>query len=220
MINDHLSLEALGDYTDDLLAPAARAAADRHLAGCAACAEQLAELRTLLASSRTLPPLAPPPDLWNEIRATIVAPKRSAATSRWSHRGFLAAAAVLLVVASSSLTAVIMRQRTPAIGTNASAPAVAPRVVALPPSMAAIEAQYVGTASELADALAAQRSKLAPATLAKVEASLRIIDDAIAEARRALAEDPANRTLLDIFAANYQQKLGLLRRAAELPSST
>jgi hypothetical protein len=90
----------------------------------------------------------------------------------------------------------------------------------LPAAMRAIEADYAGTATELADALALQRPKLSPATVAKVEASLRVIDDAIAEARRALAQDPANRTLLDIFSANYQQKLELLRRAAELPAST
>jgi hypothetical protein len=174
----------------------------------------------LLESSRALPPMAPPPDLWNDIRATIVAPKRATATSWWLQRGFLAAAAVLLIVASSTITAVVMRQRAPASLVSASAPEVAPTVVPLPASMAAIEAGYLGTATELAEALAAQQSKLAPATVAKVEASLRVIDEAIAEARRALAQDPANRTLLDIFSANYQQKLELLRRAAELPAST
>jgi len=219
-MNDHLPLETLSDYTDDLLTPAARAAADRHLARCVACAEQLEQLRAVLASSRALPPMAPPPDLWNDIRATIVAPTSRATTSWWLQRGFLAAAAVLLVVASSTITAVIMRQHAPATSASAAAPAVTPRAMALPASMAAIEAEYIGTATELAEALAAQRSKLAPATVAKVEASLHVIDEAIAEARRALAEDPANRTLLDIFSANYQQKLELLRRAAELPAST
>jgi anti-sigma factor RsiW len=221
VINDHLSLEALSDYTDELLARGARAAAERHLTSCAACAGELAELRTLLASSRALPDMTPPPDLWNDIRASLVAPtRRPTVTSWWLQRGFLAAAAVLLIVVSSTITAVIMRQRTTVIPETRAAVAVSPTSVSLPASMAAIEAEYVGTAAELAEALAAQRSKLAPATVAKVEASLRVIDDAIAEARRALAEDPANRTLLDIFSANYQQKLQLLRRAAELPAST
>jgi hypothetical protein len=53
-----------------------------------------------------------------------------------------------------------------------------------------------------------------------VEASLRVIDDAIDEARHALAADPANLDLLDLLAASYERKLELLRRANELPPST
>jgi hypothetical protein len=220
--SEHLSLETLSDYTDDLLTLADRDAVERHLASCVACAGQQSGLRTLLEASRALPPMAPPPELWGDIRTTIVdhrLPRRPTSTSWWQQRGLLAAAAVLLVVASSAVTATIMRQRAPAAGASTQAP-VATAVPSLPASMRAIEADYVGTATELRDALAAQRSQLAPATIVKVEASLRVIDDAIAEARRALVQDPANRTLLDIFSSNYRQKLELLRRAAELPAAT
>jgi hypothetical protein len=129
----------------------------------------------------------------------------------------LAAAALLLVAVSSAVTALLMRRSV------APAPSVAqsqPAPVALPASLQAVEAGYDLTARELAATLAQRRTSLAPATIAKIEESLRVIDRAIAEARQALAEDPANRTLVDLFSSNYERKLELLRRAAELNSTT
>ena len=85
-----------------------------------------------------------------------------------------------------------------------------------PPPARSIDAGYAVAIRQLDEALAQRRAELDPATIAKVEASLNVIDVAIAEARRALADDPANRTLLDILAANYEHKVELLRRANEL----
>jgi anti-sigma factor RsiW len=223
VISEHSSLETLSDYVDDVLAPPDRGAVDLHLATCDVCAGRLAELRSLLAASHALPAaIEPPPDLWSDIHSAIVGrveARRPPGRHWWERRGLLAAAALLLVAASSAVTAVVVRQRTPGIAVAPPVVAAVP-AVALPAAMRAIEADYLGTASELANALAAQRPKLSPSTVAKVEASLRVIDDAIAEARRALVEDPANRILLDIFSSNYERKLELLRRAAELPAST
>jgi hypothetical protein len=60
---------------------------------------------------------------------------------------------------------------------------------------------------------------LSPATVRVVERSLATIDTAIAEARAALASDPANRSLVEILSANYERKVELLQRATELSSS-
>ena len=61
---------------------------------------------------------------------------------------------------------------------------------------------------------------LAPSTVATVERSLRIADSAIAEARSALEQDPANRVLGELFVSNYERKIDLLRRATELAPRT
>jgi hypothetical protein len=53
-----------------------------------------------------------------------------------------------------------------------------------------------------------------------VERSLHVADAAIAEARDALARDPANGLLAEIFASNYERKIDLLRRATELAPRT
>ena len=219
---DHVDFERLSDFADESLPAPERARVQAHLVDCASCANRLGVLRHLLGAASALPAdVAPPGELWSGIHARIVAqakptPVAPRARLRGARPWLLAAAAVVLVVVSSTITAVVMKSTSDG---TAPAPAAAP-VVMLSPAARSVEADYARTASELADALAAQRGRLDPATIAKVEASLRVIDDAIEEARRALAGDPANLTLLDILSANYERKLELLRRANELPSST
>jgi len=219
---DHLDFARLSDYADESLAPPERARVQEHLAQCTTCTERLAGLRRLLGAASALPAdVTPPTEQWQEIRARITRPAAERSISRrprWltAPAWLLAAAAVLLVVLSSAVTTVIVRRSLDPIE-RATTP---PSVVLLPPAARDVEAHYVHTASELAEALAGQRGKLDSATVAKVEASLRVIDQAIDEARRALAGDPANLTLLDILSANYERKLELLRRATELPAST
>jgi hypothetical protein len=85
---------------------------------------------------------------------------------------------------------------------------------ALPASLVQLERGYLETVGELTEALNASRGKLAPETVRAVERSLRVIDDAIAEARDALMRDPASALLRDLLSKNYQQKVDLLRRAS------
>jgi hypothetical protein len=94
------------------------------------------------------------------------------------------------------------------------------RAVATPAVLRAVDESYAGVLEELATTLATQRRALAPETVATLERTLRIIDEAIAEARSALAADPGNGALLDVLSANYEQKVQLLRRASELPART
>ena len=222
---DHVDVERLSELADESLAAPERARVQSHLAHCAECARRLASLRHLLAAASALPgEVQPPIELWPAIRDRIAATETGAATGRasphlsWFVRRpwLLAAAAVVLIALSSLITATLVKQP-PSRGV-ASTPA--PASVILPAAARGVDAEYARTARELTEALAAQRPQLDPATIAKVEASLRVIDEAIDEARRALAGDPANRTLLDILSANYEHKLELLRRATELPSST
>jgi ABC-type sugar transport system ATPase subunit len=61
-----------------------------------------------------------------------------------------------------------------------------------------------------------REASLAPETVAQLKSSLRTIDEAILEARNALARDPANKTLVEMLSGNYRQKVDLLRRTTEL----
>jgi putative zinc finger protein len=139
----------------------------------------------------------------------------------WTRRErvLLAVAAVLLVVATSALAAIARDRRgngtQMARGPEAPGAVAGTAPVALPVAYRAIEADYQRTIAELRASLDAQRGALSPATIATVDRSLRIIDDAIAEARTALANDPGNRALVDMLTAGYEQKVDLLRRAAE-----
>jgi hypothetical protein len=167
--------------------------------------------------------IAPPPELWSSIRAELT--PRSSYAWRWS--GWRLAAAGLLVAVSSSLaTVAVLRTRertltvarapavtTPAAGRAAGAPP-------LPAQLVSTEQHYLRSVESLRRKLDERRDSLAPSTVQTVERSLRIADSAIAEARAALERDPSNAVLAALFASNYERKIDVLRRAAELAPRT
>jgi hypothetical protein len=218
----HLTWETLNDLVDDVLSPAAKAAAEMHARDCASCATSLAELRATVAVTHDLPDsLTPPADLWNDVRATIEAGKVAhlplgsvAARARgfWVTPGRLAAAAVMLVAVTASLTGILMTSE-PATQTVAQAP------LAVSVSWQASERVFQANVLALREQLEALHDHLAPETLVKVERALATIDVAIAEGREALLRDPANAALSELVASNYRQKIELLRRMTQLASS-
>ena len=168
--------------------------------------------------------IAPPPDLWPAIRAELA--PRSARTVRWTAGWRLAAAGLLVAASSSILTLLAVRSRdgvrdAAVVATN-RAPAH-PRIAAstqLPAHLVVAERGYARSVDALWRTLDERRDSLAPSTVATVERSLRIADSAIAEARSALEQDPANRVLGELFVSNYERKIDLLRRATELAPHT
>ena len=212
----HPSFEQLGDFVDGRLAPASRLEVETHLALCSQCTRDRDRLEALLDQSRGLPAeIEPPADLWTALHHRIVPAPSLGRRNAW----LLAAAAVLLVAASSAVTALLVRRPQNVAVRHEQAPAPA-AVLRLPVAARAVDADYQAVIRELDESLAQRRAQLAPETIAKVEASLRVVDQAIGEARRALAADPANRDLVDLLAASYERKLELLRRASELLPAT
>ena len=67
---------------------------------------------------------------------------------------------------------------------------------------------------------ARNRSQLDPRTAAIIEANLKVIDEAIAQSKAALAQDPASRFLSNQLNSALDKKLELLRTAALLPNRT
>jgi len=169
--------------------------------------------------------IAPPPDLWPAIRGELA--PRASRTLQWSSRWRLAAAALLVAASSSALTLFAVRNRDgarePAVVARIDSAPVYPRTAApaeLPAHFAEAERGYERSIDALWRTLDERRDSLAPSTVATVERSLRIADSAIAEARSALEHDPSNRVLADLLVSNYERKLDLLRRAAELAPRT
>lgn len=211
---DHLALDQLSDWIDGRLSPEEGRAVETHLAVCTACSEREARLQSLIGAARALPSaIEPPSALWRDVRARIV-PARSRNRQRW----VLAAAALFLVALSSAVTALLVR-RPPVIVRQRVTP-TATIASALPAPVRAVDADYAGAIRELNESLDEHRRQLDPTTVAKVEASLHVIDLAIDEARQALAADPSNLTLHDLLAASYERKVELLRRASALLPST
>jgi hypothetical protein len=195
-----------------------------------------AKLRDLMKDVAALPrSIEPPADAWAKIRAEIDASggggkgeggsdleaKRHARIAFWQRPMFLAAAALLLVAGSSAITAVALSGR----GESAGAGSVQPRPAAItadsngPASLAQftlVESDYLRAVNDLSATLESNEGSLSPETIAKLRESIKVIDAAILEARNALAADPANRTLIQMLANSYEQKVDLLKRTTEM----
>lgn len=198
----------LNDYVDGVLSPQARASTEAHLEGCEECRVEVDQLRALLRGTASLPrSVQPPHDLWPAILEGLDEPERRRARAVWERRHVLAAAAVLLVVISSAVTTLLMREQS-GVGED--------RFQRLPPQFRPTAAAYEQAATELEEVLEAARDRLSPRTVLVVERNLRIIDDAIAEARSALADDPASREAGEALARRYQDRVDLLQQVGRL----
>ena len=223
--------DRLSDYLDDELSVADRRAVEMHLRECAGCTSTLEDLRRLVEDARTLPPRAPAHDLWPAIAARVqTTPQHRAwwrAAGRFAsgHRlSFslpqLAAAALALLVLGGGLTWTI-RRPVPEGSSALTEPARA--VPDDTPSASAVtlanfaDPQFDAAVADLQRALEQGRGRLDPQTIAILEKNLTIIDGAIAQARQALASDPANTYLNSYLADARRRKLELLRQATSLP---
>jgi hypothetical protein len=182
---------------------------------------------TLLAALRELPRTAAPErDLWPGIEPRL-APRAAPRATLFGFRGWPVqmAAAVLLMVFGGVLSQLlwpsaasvpVASMSTASMSTasvpNASVPEVAPAGSGVRFELA--ETEYLRAKESLWLAVVARRDELSPVTLKVVERNLRIIDEAIGELRRALAEDPGNRHLESLLLANHRRSVELLRRLA------
>ena len=220
IMDEHLG-ERLSAYADGALDGEALAAAEAHLTGCAECRAAVQDLRRVVGLARALDDRPPAHDLWPGIAERIGAARLSDVVPLAPRRRFvlsipqLAAAGVALSLFSAGVagTAVHFFGRGTA---PATAVATAPDV-ALPQHVAATAAPYDAAIDELEGILAARRTELDSTTVRTVEASLRVIDRAIAQARAALLRDPNNPYLNGHLRSTLDRKLDLLRRAALLP---
>jgi len=164
--------------------------------------------------------LPPARDLWPAIRAEMDAdrlrefspaggpvPRGTAARPSFSLgvRGIAAAAAAVILVTAT----VTWQLRGPA--PSVEAPAAAPSGSAL-----VSFASYESAADELAALLAQRSARLDPATIEVLERTMQTIDEALAEAREALARDPESATARGFVESAWRQKLDFLRRANDV----
>lgn len=229
--------DRLSEYLDDELAPEERAEIERHLAGCADCSGALEELHAVVRRAAVLPEAHPAADLWPGIAARIGAKSTAAAVvvpiRRARRLTFtftipqLAAAGVALLLAGgggayllaprAAAVPVAERPAAPAAGGAAArpagtAPAPEARLAASTPEIR----QYQATVDDLQRVLDRGRDRLQPETIQALERNLAVIDAAIADARRALARDPANAYLNEHLAESMRRKVELLRVASTI----
>ena len=220
----------LDDYVTGELSEDARAPVAEHVSICAICSAEVESLRRILERAMELPKsIDPPAEAWSNIRSAILRDEKVAASPAsgiggafWRVPWVMAAAAAVVVAAlSSTITALYLNSR---VASRTASTAIGSSTeIATPESLAAFtieENNYLRQASMLQDLLDQQESSLAPETVAQLKTSLRTIDEAIAEARSALARDPSNKLLVEMLSANYKQKVDLLRRSTEITRGT
>jgi anti-sigma factor RsiW len=217
-MNDHW-MERLSEYLDDELTPTERASIEAHLEACRDCSAVLGDLRRVVDRARHLEDRPPRRDLWPGIARRIGAtPARPRVMGRtWSFSvPQLAAAAVALMTLSGGTVWLL---QSPGSTVNnlplAAADSPSPAPVAVNASHNAAQS-YAAAVADLERVLAGGRGQLDTTTIKVIEQNLAAIDQAIAQAQRALEADPANMYLNTHLAETMRRKLELLRQAATL----
>jgi anti-sigma factor RsiW len=230
--------DRLNDFVGGYLSGAERREVEEHLLACPACRQEAEALRDLVHEVGDMPKeISPPPDLWPEMVATIEQRKaegvrlfeRPGALRAWWPSSAMAAAAALVMVAGAVI-ALTMGPFPPDGGpamqtaTGPGAPptsridAVAAATVGLMPDVLAAEVEFNRASEALLAVLESRRADLPPGAYQVIDENLRIINEALAEVRAALDDDPSNPRLGVLVTAIYRQKLSLLREAAGLPT--
>jgi anti-sigma factor RsiW len=218
----------LSDYLDGDLGPADRQRLEEHLGSCPECRIVVEDLRRVVARAQALQDREPAGDLWpaiaDRIGAAAPAVVDLAARLRRSRRFTLslpqlaAAAVVVVLLAGGAVMLMVSRGSHRSPRATSAAPSAPAGAVGISPAVMA-EGTYDAAVRDLQRILDEGRSRLDTATVRVLERNLGLIDQAIAECRRALAADPASPYLNTHLAATMKQKLELLRRAARLSSA-
>lgn len=213
--------DQLSAYLDGELPVEARQTLEVHLASCAACREVLDDLRRVVAVAPTWVGTPPARDLWPEIAQAIdrgrevrlpVRRPPLEAVRRFTVSQLAAAAVLFAALGAGTVWVLVNRGAGRPTGTEVAAMAPAPGEDAAVLPARATEV-WDAAVRDLEQILAEGRSQLDTATVRIVEENLALIDHAIAEARTAIAADPANAYLNGQVAANMRLKVDILRRA-------
>ena len=234
----------LSEHVDGSLSPADAVAVEAHLHRCSACAALRDDLGEIAGAARTLGPLTPPTDLWPGIARAIgageeegeptsdvgapVAPFRPARGSdrgvfearssrTWRASPRLAAAAVVLMAVSASLAWWGRGVLSGPAGPDTATPtATVPVRTAATPVEERVPESLAVELRELESVVEDVRGRLDPGTLEVLERNRLLIERAIEDSYRALAQDPENDFVRDHLERAYQTKVEFLREVSRM----
>ena len=210
--------DRLSDYVDGGLDAGTRTDLELHLASCDECRATLDDLRLIAATAAALEPMSPTHDLWAGIAAEIGAAPGGLRIEPRRRRSFtfsapqLAAAALIVLALGAALMWQIGRSTAP-VRMAASPDSDAAGSVSL---VSTNEPGYDAAIEQLEQAAEQNRDQLDSSTVRILNQSMTTIDRALADARAALARDPANPYLHRHLDRTMKQKLEILRKAATI----
>jgi Putative zinc-finger len=210
----HPPADLLSEYLDGELDAAGRQSIHAHVSTCLSCRRDLDALRAVALRARTLQDRGPDAELWPGIAERIASGNAAGAPARRTRRfSFtlpqLVAAGLALIVLTGALVSLARVG-----GTRTDFPPVAAG------DRTAADGAYSAAIADLQRSLDAGRSRLDEHTLRVLDANLATIDEAIAQASRALSDDPGNVYLNTYLAEARWRKLEMLRHAAAIVEKT
>ncbi len=212
--------DRLSEYLDGDLEGPERTELEAHLETCPACSETLNGLRRIVIRARSLDDRPPARDLWAGVAERIGAPVQARPLAPRRRIAFslpqLLAAGIALAVFSGG-TAWLLHPD--AAGVAVNQPLLLPADVPATNIGAASPRNYDSAVEDLERVLVEGRGRLDTVTVRVLEQNLAIIDQALEQARRAVAADSANAYLNTHLAETMRRKIDLLRQAAALVSA-
>ena len=216
----------LSDYLADELTEAEKLAREGHLAVCDEFDRALRDLARLVEQAGELGDVEPPRDLWPDISAAIDTTNPQVIAFPGARDRVAAALPERIEISRKGLIAasVALVALTATATWWAGRPDSAPAPIAADPAASAVFASDdggapPGMAGELAvleDVLASAREVLDPNTVRVLERNLGVIEQAIADSREALLQDPGNAFLVQHLERMYRRKLVYLQDAVRL----
>jgi hypothetical protein len=212
----HLTEAERHGAADGTLAPELASGVAEHLDACDDCATDVARIKTLMTYTREVPSWLTQgaDDLWPAIRARIEQEKVASLGDRepggiGGRRGLAWIASV--VAAAGLITLAVLARRGSRVDlapTGGASSAAGLQAVAESTHVYEEQAKFLLNQLEL------RRALMRPQTAASVDHDLEVIDNAIAELKRAIERDPNNVALRALLASSYKQKVDLLKRIA------
>jgi anti-sigma factor RsiW len=222
--------DKLSEYLDGTLSGDDVKELEGHLPLCADCRDVAQDLEQIVAEAKALPLIPPSDDLWLGIAARIRdphehgAPSYSESTddSRGSFWGLrfsfslpqLAAAGITLALVVGGLSWWTARNTEFSPSHMAFDGSASSESVLAASSRAYVE--FAQEVSSLKRILVEDSDKLDPETARVIEKNLKIIEEAIAQSRLALENDPANAYVQEHLVATMGGKIKMLRRATDV----
>ena len=207
---------SIGALVDETLDTESRRQIDRHLAGCDPCRRLLADLRHIRALAGSLESIEPPTHLWNSVKRRVAAdaaPPRSSAGWWWLFGGTaLAGVAALVLVVFPGAPVAELPPPARVAGGSAGDPMTTP-------ALELVERQYAEAIVQLERLAADDRASAAPVGRSLVR-NLAIIDNAIAESRRAVATAPDSAVARSRLRTGLRRKVTVLQTAVTVAGSS
>ena len=212
-------LMAIDELVDGTIGPIRRAELEMHVEGCDGCKAWLTDLRRIVETARSMPPIPPPAQAWTGIAERLRSEGRvSAGPRRGINTTILALAAALILGVGASLFVLFPRHpdggAAPApsqAGVPAGNPAASDPVQSLDSELALTERHFQ-------NAVEATRSQAAvdAETAALLQKNMIVINQAIAESRAALKTDPNSPEARDSLYGSLKQKIQFLQNTIAL----